>query len=77
MISYLNFGIIFLQIEVVCFDAKFDFDDSAAFRQKKIFALDNHAEDDPREKEAMEHNLSFVGLDGNIACLGKKREYFY
>lgn len=34
--------------QVVCFDAKLNFDDNAAFRQKDIFAMDNTAESDPR-----------------------------
>jgi len=27
---------------------------------------------DPREKEAEEHNLNYIGLEGNIGCLGKE-----
>ncbi|KAL8618170.1 Succinate--CoA ligase [GDP-forming] subunit beta, mitochondrial [Nucella lapillus] len=54
---------------VVCFDAKMNFDDNADFRQKKIFAMDDMAESDPREVEASKHNLNYIGMDGNIACL--------
>jgi len=27
------------------------------------------AEEDPREVEASKHELNYIGLDGNIACL--------
>ncbi|KAH3819549.1 succinate--CoA ligase [GDP-forming] subunit beta, mitochondrial-like [Dreissena polymorpha] len=54
---------------VVCFDAKINFDDNAAYRQKEIFAMDDLSELDPREKEAEEHHLNYVGLEGNIGCL--------
>ena len=56
---------------VVCFDAKINFDDNAAFRQKDIFALEDTTESDPREVEAYRHNLNYIGMDGNIACLGE------
>jgi len=55
---------------VVSFDAKINFDDNAAFRQKDIFALDDTTESDKREVEASEHNLNYIGMDGNIGCLG-------
>jgi len=55
--------------EVVCFDAKINFDDNARFRQEHIFAMDDDAEADPREKEAEKHNLNYIPLDGNIACM--------
>ena len=56
---------------VVCFDAKFNFDDNADFRQERIFAMDDMAESDPREKEAAKYNLNYIGMDGNIGCLGE------
>ena len=56
---------------VVSFDAKINFDDSAKFRQMEIFAQEDTAESDPREVEAAEYNLNYVGMDGNIGCLGK------
>jgi len=55
--------------KVVCFDAKMNFDDNAEFRQKSIFAQDDMAESDPREVAASKHNLNYIGMDGNIACL--------
>lgn len=55
--------------KIICVDAKFNFDDNAAYRQREIFALRDTAEEDPREVEASKHNLNYVGLDGNIGCL--------
>ncbi|KFM77485.1 Succinyl-CoA ligase [GDP-forming] subunit beta, mitochondrial, partial [Stegodyphus mimosarum] len=54
---------------VICFDAKFNFDDNAEFRQKSIFALDDHSESDPREVDAAKYHLNYIGMDGNIACM--------
>jgi succinyl-CoA synthetase beta subunit len=55
--------------EVLALDAKFNFDDNALFRHPEILALRDIAEEDPREVEASKHNLNYIGLDGNIACL--------
>ncbi|KAE9417531.1 hypothetical protein Angca_006825, partial [Angiostrongylus cantonensis] len=54
---------------VFCIDAKMNFDDSAAFRQKEVFAMEDWSEQDSRELEAHKHRLNYVGLKGNIACL--------
>ena len=58
---------------MVCFDAKINFDDNAAFRQKRIFEMEDTSESDPREIEAAKHNLNYIGMDGNIGCLGERR----
>ncbi|MEI8311627.1 MAG: ADP-forming succinate--CoA ligase subunit beta [Verrucomicrobiota bacterium] len=55
--------------EVLALDAKFNFDDSALFRHPEIQAFRDIEEEDPREVEASKSNLSYIGLDGNIACL--------
>ncbi|XP_053155266.1 succinate--CoA ligase [GDP-forming] subunit beta, mitochondrial isoform X2 [Hemicordylus capensis] len=54
--------------QVVCFDAKINFDDNAEFRQKEIFAMDDKSENEPIENEAAQYDLKYIGLDGNIAC---------
>jgi len=54
---------------VVCFDAKINFDDNAAFRQEAIFAQRDVAEEDPREVAAAKFNLNYIGMDGEIGCL--------
>src|SRR6266568_1684662 len=55
--------------EVVALDVKFNFDDNALYRHPEIAAMRDIAEEDPREVEASRHGLSYIGLDGNIACL--------
>ncbi len=55
--------------DVLALDAKFNFDDNALFRHPEILAMRDTAEEDPREVEASEHKLSYIGLDGNIGCM--------
>jgi succinyl-CoA synthetase beta subunit len=57
------------QGEVIALDAKMTFDDNALFRHKDIAALRDPDEEDPREAQAKEHDLSYVGLSGNIGCM--------
>jgi succinyl-CoA synthetase beta subunit len=55
--------------EVLALDAKFNFDDNALYRHPEVAALRDTSEEDPREVEASKHELNYIGLDGNIACL--------
>ncbi|HEY1765285.1 MAG TPA: ADP-forming succinate--CoA ligase subunit beta [Opitutaceae bacterium] len=55
--------------EILALDAKVSFDDNALFRHPKIVALRDLNEEDPKEIEASKHSLSYIALDGNIACL--------
>ncbi|KAG0343443.1 beta' subunit [Podila humilis] len=55
--------------EVICMDAKINFDDNAEFRQKEVHALRDKSQEDPREVAAAEYNLNYIGLDGSIGCL--------
>ncbi|KAF8820872.1 putative Succinyl-CoA ligase [GDP-forming] subunit beta [Cardiosporidium cionae] len=55
--------------QVVCVDAKIQFDDSAAYRQKDLFSLEDTEGRDPKELAAEKAGLNFVSLDGNIGCL--------
>ncbi len=54
---------------IVALDAKVGFDDNALFRHPEIVALRDLDEEDPKEVEASKHGLSYIALDGNIACL--------
>jgi succinyl-CoA synthetase beta subunit len=54
---------------VLALDAKFGFDDNALYRHPEIVAMRDKEEEDPREVAASEHELNYIGLDGNIACL--------
>jgi succinyl-CoA synthetase beta subunit len=55
--------------ELVALDAKLNFDDNALYRQPEVVALRDPQEEDPREREAREIDLSYVGLDGDIGCM--------
>ena len=55
--------------ELVALDAKLNFDDNALYRQLEIAALRDPQEEDPREREAREIDLAYVGLDGDIGCM--------
>ena len=54
---------------LIALDAKMNFDDNALFRHPEIVALRDSDEDDPLEAEASQHGLSYIPLDGDIACL--------
>ena len=55
--------------EVLALNAKVSFDDNALFRHPEITALRDLNEEDPKEIEASKYSLSYIALDGNIACL--------
>ena len=55
--------------QVMALDAKMNFDSNALFRHKDILALRDTDEEDPRELEASKFDLSYISLDGNIACM--------
>jgi len=55
--------------EVLALDGKVSFDDNALFRHPEIVALRDLNEEDPKEVEASKAELSYIALDGNIACL--------
>ncbi len=55
--------------DVLALDAKFNFDDNALFRHPDIASLRDPSEEDPREVEASEFDLNYIGLDGNIGCM--------
>jgi malate-CoA ligase subunit beta len=54
---------------VLALDAKMSFDDNAMFRQRDVSAMRDPSQEDPREAQAAEHNLNYVGLDGDIGCI--------
>jgi len=54
---------------VLCMDAKLNFDDNAAYRQKEIFAMRDWAQEDERDVVAAKFDLNYIGLEGNIGCL--------
>ena len=57
------------EAKLIAADAKLNFDDNAEYRQKNLFALRDHAQEDPREVTAGKFDLNYIGLDGNIGCM--------
>ncbi|XP_006609156.1 succinate--CoA ligase [ADP-forming] subunit beta, mitochondrial isoform X2 [Apis dorsata] len=55
--------------EYFALDCKCSFDDSAEFRQKELFTLQDMSQVDPSEVHATKFNLNYIHLDGNIGCL--------
>jgi malate-CoA ligase subunit beta len=55
--------------ELVALDAKMSFDDNALFRRPRISELRDRSQEDPRESQAADRGLSYVGLDGDIGCM--------
>ncbi|XP_050205406.1 succinate--CoA ligase [ADP-forming] subunit beta, mitochondrial [Mercurialis annua] len=54
---------------LVAADAKLNFDDNAAYRQKELFTLRDPTQEDPREVAAAKADLNYIGLDGEIGCM--------
>jgi succinyl-CoA synthetase beta subunit len=54
---------------LLCLDAKINFDDNALFRHKDIQELRDIEEEDPAEVEASKYDLNYVKLDGQIGCM--------
>jgi len=55
--------------EIICLDAKMNFDDNAIFRRPEIYKLRDLNEEDPAETEASKHDLAYIKLNGSIGCM--------
>lgn len=55
--------------DLICLDAKINFDENALFRHLRIRDLRDYDEEDPMEIEATQYDLSYIALDGNIGCM--------
>jgi succinyl-CoA synthetase beta subunit len=55
--------------DVLALDAKINIEDNALFRQARLTEMRDPSQEDPKEREAAEHDLNYVSLDGNIACM--------
>jgi|TARA_B100001996_G_scaffold10973_1_gene9222 malate-CoA ligase subunit beta len=55
--------------KVLALDAKMSFDANALYRRPEIFEFHDKTQQDIRETNAAEHDLNYIGLDGNIGCL--------
>jgi succinyl-CoA synthetase beta subunit len=54
---------------LLALDAKINVDDNALFRHPELAQLRDPSQEDPTERRAAEHDLNYVSLDGNIACM--------
>ena len=55
--------------ELICLDAKMNFDDNAIFRRPDILKLRDLNEEDPAEIEASKYDLAYIKLNGSIGCM--------
>ena len=55
--------------DLICLDAKVNFDSNALYRHNDIVELRDLSEEDPAEVEASKYDLSYVKLDGSIGCM--------
>jgi succinyl-CoA synthetase beta subunit len=55
--------------DLVCLDAKMNFDTNGLYRQPEIMSFRDLSEEDPAEVVASEHELNYVKLDGTIGCM--------
>ena len=54
---------------LLCLDAKINFDDNALYKHPDILSLKDLNEEDPAETEASKHGLSYIKLNGKIGCM--------
>ncbi|MDE2294144.1 MAG: ADP-forming succinate--CoA ligase subunit beta [Gammaproteobacteria bacterium] len=55
--------------DLLALDAKVNIEDNALYRQRDLAAMRDPSQEDPMERHAAEHELNYVSLDGNIACM--------
>jgi succinyl-CoA synthetase beta subunit len=57
------------QGKLLALDAKINIDANALFRQPELAKQRDPSQEDPMERRASEHDLNYVSLDGDIACM--------
>jgi succinyl-CoA synthetase beta subunit len=57
------------QGDLLCLDCKINIDDNALYRQPKLRAMRDTAQEDDRENRARDWELNYIALDGNIGCM--------
>jgi succinyl-CoA synthetase beta subunit len=55
--------------DVIALDAKINIDSNALYRQPKLVELRDITQEDEKEREAAAHDLNYVSLEGDIACM--------
>jgi succinyl-CoA synthetase beta subunit len=54
---------------LVALDAKINIDANAIYRQERLALMRDESQEDPMELKASQHDLNYVSLDGDIACM--------
>ena len=54
---------------LMALDGKVNSDDNADFRRPELVAMRDESQEDATEVEAARHELNYVTMDGNIACM--------
>lgn len=57
------------QGDLIALDGKLNLDDNALFRHKDLVAMRDITQEDAREAQAAEYDLSYITLDGDIGCM--------
>lgn len=68
-IAEINPLVVTKENDVICLDAKMNFDSNSLYRQPSIVEMRDLNEEEPTEIEASKYDLAFIKLDGNIGCL--------
>ena len=55
--------------DLVCLDAKMNFDSNALYRHPELMELRDETEEDEKELEASKYDLNYIALDGEIGCM--------
>jgi succinyl-CoA synthetase beta subunit len=55
--------------DLLALDAKINIEENALFRQRELLTMRDPSQEDEMERRAAEHDLNYVSLDGNIACM--------
>ncbi len=68
-IAEINPLVVTKENDVICLDAKMNFDSNSLYRQPMILEMRDLNEEEATEIEASKFDLAFIKLDGNIGCL--------
>jgi succinyl-CoA synthetase beta subunit len=55
--------------DVIALDAKINIEENALFRHSRLNEMRDLSQEDETESAAAEHDLNYVSLDGDIACM--------
>ncbi len=55
--------------DLICLDGKVNADSNALFRHPDLAKMRDITQEDPLEAQASQHDLNYVSMDGNIACM--------